>query len=176
MSIRKRQVTYDSIRADTAREGYPWSALRDVEWDVTNNPIYGKPFCSEWWQGIQQSILNELGDLDLLSAAAEPGWDPAPRRDAVIQIALINSPPRWTTRGYDFAYGNMVDFSVGEPGVMVSVQNAAQQGLAAYGLGKNQCVFCCLLKGIFGSCSDGAGAYLNGAVLAIAILYFDQPL
>ena len=75
-------------------------------------------------QGIQQSILNELGDLDLLSAAAEPGWDPAPRRDAVIQIALINSPPRWTTRGYDFAYGNLVDFSVGEPGVMVSVQKS----------------------------------------------------
>ncbi|MAZ86144.1 MAG: conjugal transfer protein TraG [Cellvibrionaceae bacterium] len=137
---------YDSIRADTVREGYPWSALRDVEWDATNHPVYGKPFCSEWWLGIQQSILSEQGDLDLLSAAAEPGWDPAPRRDAVIQIALINSPPRWTTRGYDFAYGNLVDFSVGEPGVMVSVQNAAQQGLAAYGLGKTSVSFAAYLR------------------------------
>ena len=142
----ERPGYYDSIRADTVREGYPWSALRDVEWDVTNHPVYGKPFCTEWWQGIQQAILNELGDLDLLSAAAEPGWDPIARQDTVIQIALINSPPRWTTRGYDFAYGNLVDFSVGEPGIMVSVQNAAQQGLAAYGLGKTAISFAAYLR------------------------------
>lgn len=137
---------YNVIRADSVREGYPWSALRDVEWDASNAPIYGKPFCTQWWQGIQQSILSELGDLDLLSAAAEPSWDPAPRRDAIIQMALINSPPRWTTRGYDFAYGNLVDFSVGDPGIMVSVQNAAQQGLAAYGLGKTSVSFAAYLR------------------------------
>jgi len=60
-----------------------------------------------------------LGDLDLLSAAAESGLGPASRRDAVIQIALINPLPCWTTCGHDFAYGNMVDFSVGDPGIMV---------------------------------------------------------
>ena len=61
-------------------------------------------------------------------------------------MALINSPPRWTTRGYDFAYGNLVDFSVGDPGIMVSVQNAAQQGLAAYGLGKTSVSFAAYLR------------------------------
>ncbi len=137
---------YDSIRADSMREGYPWSALRDIEWDAADPPVYGKPFCTEWWQGIRQAVLTELSDLDLLSAAAESGWDPVLRRDAIIQMALINSPPRWTTRGYDFAYGNLVDFSVGEPGVMVSVQNAAQQGLAAYGLGKTSVSFAAYLR------------------------------
>lgn len=137
---------YDTLRADTIKPGYPWSALRDVEWAASDHPLYGKPYCTEWWQGLQQAILSELGDLELLAAAAEPGWDPAPRRDAVIQMALINSPPRWTTRGYDFAYGNLVDFSVGEPGIMVSVQNAAQQGLAVYGLGKTSVAFAAYLR------------------------------
>ncbi|MEE8058257.1 MAG: conjugal transfer protein TraG N-terminal domain-containing protein [Pseudomonadales bacterium] len=137
---------YDSLRAATVRAGYAWSALRDIEWDVANHPLYGKPYCTEWWQGIYQSILNDLGTIDLTAAAAEPGWNPVQRRDAVIQTALLNSPPRWTTRGYDFAYGNLVDFSVGEPGIMASVQNATQQGLAAYGLGKTSVSFAAYLR------------------------------
>ena len=137
---------YDTLRADSVREGYPWSALRDLEWDVSNHPVYGKPFCTEWWQGIRQSILSELNDLDLKSAAAEPSWDPDVRQDTLIQLALLNSPPRWTTRGYDFAYGNLVDFSVGEPGIMVSVQNAIQQGLAAYSLGEAGLIFAASLR------------------------------
>lgn len=130
------------------RSGYPWSALRDVEWDASDHPVYGKPYCTEWWQGIQIRIFDELGDLDLLAAAAEPGWDPTPRRDAVIQIALLNSPPRWTTRGYDFAYGNYVDFSVSdfERSIGTTVQNRGQQGLAAYGLAKTSVSFAAYLR------------------------------
>ncbi len=137
---------YDSIRADTVRQGYPWSALRDIEWEAGNNPVWGKPYCTEWWQGIEQDILLELIDLDLLSSVAEPGWAPGPRRDAIIQLALVNSPPRWTTRGYDFAYGNLVDFSTGDPGIMVAVQNRGQQGLATYGLGKAAVSFAAYLR------------------------------
>lgn len=137
---------YNELRSDRIREGYPWSALRDIEWDATNNPVYGKPFCNEWWNNLSNDILSELDDLDLVAAAAEPGWDPTTRRDAIIQTALLNSPPRWTTRGYDFAYGNLVDFSVGDPGIAVSVQNAAQQGLAAYGLGKASVSFAAYLR------------------------------
>ena len=55
---------YDAIRADGIREGYPWSALRDVEWDLSNHPVDGKRFCNEWWKGIQPSGRHELGDLD----------------------------------------------------------------------------------------------------------------
>lgn len=137
---------YNVLRADSIRKGYAWSTLRDVEWDATDHPLYGKPYCHEWWQGIEQSLLVELSDLDLLAAAAEPGWDPALRQDAMIQAALINSPPRWTTRGYDFAYGNLVDLSVGDPGIMVSVQNMGQQLLSAYALGKTSISFAAYLR------------------------------
>ena len=137
---------YGDIRADKVREGYPWSSLRDVEWDITNHPLYGKPFCTEWWQGIRQAVLSELDDLDLLSAAAEPGWDPTHRQDSIIQIALLNSPPRWTTRGYDFAYGNQVGTNSSDSGVLASVQNTAQQGLALYGLVKTSISFAAYLR------------------------------
>ena len=128
------------------REGYPWSSLRDVEWDITNHHLYGKPFCTEWWQGIRQAVLSELDDLDLLSAAAEPGWDPTHRQDSIIQIALLNSTPRWTTRGYDFAYGNQVGTNSSDSGVLASVQNTAQQGLALYGLVKTSISFAAYLR------------------------------
>tara|TARA_R110002124_G_scaffold5786_11_gene36334 strand:- start:7251 stop:8819 length:1569 start_codon:yes stop_codon:yes gene_type:complete len=138
---------YDSLRSDSIREGFPWSALRDVEWDASNHPVYGKPYCNEWWPRIQQAVLNDLGDIDLQSAAAEPGWDAVQRRDVITQLALINSPPRWTTRGYDFAYGNLVDFEVGEQsGIFAAVQNAGQQGLAVYGLGKASISFAAFLR------------------------------
>ena len=137
---------YNQLRSDSIREGFPWSALRDIEWDATNNPVYGKPFCTEWWDRIQQDILSELDDIDLTAAAAEPGWDPVQRRDAIIQTALLNSPPRWTTRGYDFAYGNLVGVSNSEPGIVASVQNATQQGLATYGLGKTSVSFAAYLR------------------------------
>lgn len=152
---------YDSIRADTVRRGYPWSALRDVEWDITDHPIYGKPFCNEWWAGIKQSVLNELGDLDLLAAQAEPGWDINLRQDAVIQLTLLNSPPRWTTRGYDFAYGNLVDFSITEfeRKIGITVQNLGQQGLAAYGLAKTSVSFAAYLR-----------VFLEGAPMAQALI------
>ena len=74
-------------------------------------------------------------------------WDAVQRRDVITQLALINSPPRWTTRGYDFAYGNTVDFEVGEQsGIFVAVQNATQQGLAVYGLGKASISFAAFLR------------------------------
>jgi hypothetical protein len=40
---------YNTLRSDAVREGFPWSQLRDVEWTVDDNPVYGKPFCNEWW-------------------------------------------------------------------------------------------------------------------------------
>ncbi|MDA1370267.1 MAG: conjugal transfer protein TraG N-terminal domain-containing protein [Proteobacteria bacterium] len=134
---------YDVLRADTVREGYSWSALRDIEWDINNHPVYGKPYCTEWWQGIHQDVLTELNDLDLLSAAAEPGWDPTPRQDAIIKVALLNTPPRWTTRGYDFAYGN---FTSNGNGLIESVQNGSQQILATYGLSKASVSFAAYLR------------------------------
>lgn len=141
---------YDVLRADSTREGFPWSALRDVEWTIEDHPIFGKPFCREWWQSIEAKILTELNDLDLLSVAVETEWDTVQRRDALIQIALLGSPPRWTTRGYDFAYGNLTDVNVEnlsfvDPAIE-SVQNGLQQGLAAFSLATNTLSFAAYLR------------------------------
>ena len=37
---------YSSLRSVALRRGFPWSALRDIEWDETNHPIFGRPYCS----------------------------------------------------------------------------------------------------------------------------------
>ena len=139
---------YDTLRAESIREGYPWSQLRDVEWDISDHPVYGKPYCNEWWAGLRNELLSELNDIDLAAAAAEPDWDTELRQDAIIQAALLNSPPRWTTRGYDFAYGNMVDFAASdrESRFFAPIQNFGQQALAAYGLGKVALGFAAVLR------------------------------
>ena len=142
---------YDSLRSHSIREGFLWSQLRDIEWETGDHPIYGKPFCQEWWiansQGLARKILDQADGMDLIAAAAEPGWDSIKRRDAIIKAAMLNSPPRWTTRGYDLAYGNLISFFDGqEPGVMASIQNATEQGLSAYGLARESISFAAYLR------------------------------
>lgn len=142
---------YNALRSEAMREGFPYSQLRDVEWDPADAPAYGRPYCTEWWtdasSGLARKILDETGGMDLVAAAAEPSWDPEQRRDAVIRAALLNASPRWTTRGYDFAYGSVFQFgSPGEQGVVASVQNAAEQGLSAYGLARESLTFAAYLR------------------------------
>ncbi|MEJ2445020.1 MAG: conjugal transfer protein TraG N-terminal domain-containing protein [Exilibacterium sp.] len=131
---------YDTLRSDSIRQGFVWSQLRDLEWEVDNHPIYGKPYCNEWWNnaalGLATKILNQTQGLELVAAAAEPGWDETKRRDAIIKAAMLNSPPRWTTRGYDFAYGDLIADNADGNGVLASAQNLAEQGLAVYGLAR----------------------------------------
>ncbi len=128
---------YDSIRSDSIREGFPYSQLRDVEWDVSESPVNGKPFCNEWWtsvNGLAQRILDETDNLELVAAAVEPSWNPVQRRDSIIQAAMLNSPARWTNRGYDLAYGNQAHFSYQGDSIWASVLNRSQQALISYGL------------------------------------------
>lgn len=142
---------YNTLRSDAVREGFPWSQLRDVEWDIDDNPVFGKPYCNEWWTdasaGLARKILAQTDGMDLVAAVAEPSWDPVQRRDAIIRAVLLNSSPRWTTRGYDFAYGDLTQFgSPGQEGIVASVQNAAEQGLAAYGLARESLTFAAFLR------------------------------
>jgi hypothetical protein len=142
---------YDTLRSDVIRNGFPYSQLRDTEWDVTNAPLFGKPFCNEWWtdstSGLAQKILDETDGIELVAASVELSWSADERKDAIIQAAMLNSPPRWTTRGYDFAYGNLTSFAgEADKGVWASVQNYAQQGIAAYGLSKESLSFAAFLR------------------------------
>lgn len=130
---------YDTLRSDTIRKGFPYSQLRDLEWDVSNSPVFGKPFCSEWWAdeniGLAQKILDTTNNIELVAAAVEIGWDGVQRRDAIIKAALLNSPARWTNRGYDHAYLNFTKTYTGDdPGFWGALQSRSQQALAGAGL------------------------------------------
>jgi len=143
---------YDSIRSDSVREGFVWSQLRDVEWDTGNHPTYGKPFCSEWWSspanGLAAKIIDETDGMDLIAAAAEPIWDSTQRRDAVIRAALLNSPARWTGRGYDLAYGNLTHLYSDDSWNTLNhfIDNRPMQAVAAYGLGREALSFAAYLR------------------------------
>lgn len=131
---------YDSLRSEAIREGFVYSQLRDLEWTMDDHPVYGRPFCTEWWtdatMGLAQKILDETDGIALVAAAVEVGWDPVQRRDAIIQAVMLNTLARWTNRGYDHAYANMTHFQTGDPGFWATIQNRAQQGIAGYGLAK----------------------------------------
>lgn len=131
---------YDTLRSDAIREGFVYSQLRDLEWSVDEAPVYGRPFCTEWWtngtMGLAQKILDETDGIDLVAAAAEPGWDAVQRRDAIIRVVMLNTPARWTNRGYDHAYATGSQLGSGDSGVWESLENRVQQGIAAYGLGR----------------------------------------
>lgn len=143
---------YDSIRSDSIREGFVWSSLRDVEWDSSDHPTYGKPYCSEWWgsttHGLVRKVLDETDGMDLIAAAAEPDWNAAQRRDAVIRAALLNSPARWTVRGYDLAYGNLTHLYSDDSWDTINhfIDNRPMQAVAAYGLGREALSFASYLR------------------------------
>lgn len=142
---------YNTLRSDTTREGFVYSQLRDLEWEPGDHPIYGKPYCREWWTqdvfGLAAKLLNQTNGLDLTAAAVEVGWEDVKRRDAIIRAVLLNSPARWTNRGYDYAYGNLNQFHLGDdPGYWAVLQNRGQQALAGYGLAKYSISFAAWLR------------------------------
>lgn len=96
-----------------------------------------------------KKILDETDGMDLIAAAAEPNWDGVQRRDAVIRAALLNSPLRWTTRGYDLAYGNLTHTYSDDSwfsSINHFLDNRPMQGVAAYGLGREALSFAAYLR------------------------------
>lgn len=144
---------YDTIRSDTVRKGFTWSAQRDIEWNADDHPRNGKPFCNEWWgatnrYGLARKVLDETDGMDLIAAAAEPNWDATQRRDAVVRAALLNSPARWTVRGYDLAYGNLTSMYPDDGWDFLNhfIDNRSMQAVAAYGLGRESLSFATYLR------------------------------
>lgn len=141
---------YDTLRSESTREGFLYSQLRDVEWELGEHPIYGKPFCHEWWTddavGLAQKILAQTNGIELVAAAVEADWDGTRRRDGIIRAVMLNSPPRWTNRGYDLAYANFTQIQNDDPGFWAILQNRAQQALAGYGLARESLSFAAYLR------------------------------
>lgn len=142
---------YDTLRSDAIREGFVYSQLRDLEWEPDDHPIYGKPSCREWWShsalGIAAKIVSATDGVDLIAAAVEVGWDAQKRRDAIVQAVMLNSPARWTNRGYDLAYGMQAKFYIGEDaGYWGVLENRGMQALSGGGLVMNSLSFASWLR------------------------------
>lgn len=141
---------YRSLRSDSVRQGFLYSQLRDVEWDVNYPPVYGKPLCHEWWTnaslGIAQKILNQTDNIEQVAAVAEADWDAAQRRDAIIKAVLLNSPPRWSSRGYDLAYGSSAGVADNNRSIWDRLRNGSQITLAGFGLGMESVTFAAMIR------------------------------
>lgn len=135
---------YDSLRSELSIKGFPFAAVRDVEWDVAdpNKPVDGRPFCDSWWNnatsGLKKRIIDENSWIETLSATIEAGLTLSSRQDLLVKVALYQSIVTYAPRGYDFAYSNT---SYGNMWGVDSLQNASRQVIAgvasAYERAKN---------------------------------------
>lgn len=110
---------YDSLRAGKSVEPFLYDPLRDVEWDVGVGdvpPVYGKPTCAQWWngipgvQGLKGKMVGDLNYWDNLMAVYEAGFaDVSIRQDVMLKKLLFSHDDMgvFQPRGYDFAYNNV---------------------------------------------------------------------
>ncbi len=124
---------YDSLRSETVINGFPFAAVRDVEWDAAdpNRPANGRPFCDSWWtnatSGLKKRIIDENSWIETLSATVEAGLTLGTRQDLLVKVALYQSIVTYAPRGYDFAYSNT---SYGNMWGMDAIQNGSRQVIA----------------------------------------------
>jgi len=67
---------YDTLRSETIREGFPFDAARDTEWDPSitdpdnpmHPPVNGRPYCKEWWEDPNVGLQKRLLELDRMQA------------------------------------------------------------------------------------------------------------
>jgi hypothetical protein len=116
---------YNAIRPMKLIKPFPYSPLRDTEWDAAvgdDLPVYGRPTCLQWWGGIsgtvglKDQLILELTEWDLIMAAAELGFGSvAERQDVLIKklLSLGSDVGVFVPRGYDMAYENKMDNGTG---------------------------------------------------------------
>ncbi|MEJ1416243.1 MAG: conjugal transfer protein TraG N-terminal domain-containing protein [Candidatus Sedimenticola sp. (ex Thyasira tokunagai)] len=68
-----------AYRAPLVIQGFPYSAARDTEYPATAIPVWGRPYCNEWWTngtvGLRKKLLDEV-EPNFLSQVQTvlPGW------------------------------------------------------------------------------------------------------
>ncbi len=120
---------YDTLRSTAIREGFPFTATRDTEWDPTAAPddpmappAWGKPTCKQWWEdtdaGLKRKLITEGQGLWDWLLAQLPGVDIEKRQDSVVRSLLSNGPAQWVSN--DYAHGNT------NPGGFPTPENAVK--------------------------------------------------
>lgn len=131
----ERPGYYDTLRSTASIAGWSYDANRDTEYDPATSPIWGKPFCLEWWQdeqlGLKQKLI-EAGEetsagISGLVVSIAPTWASDHQRDVVVKAVLTNAPPTWSNN-------ELVALNRADGGIIGSVQQFVKKGLAGGGI------------------------------------------
>jgi len=126
---------YDTLRPLSPVAGWPYSGVRDIEYDPDEPPDWGKPYCKEWWEeddtGLRDKLVVEAdltaGGLSGLIVAIAPFLATEKQYDAVARVVLTNSPPSWSNN-------DLVAYNSGTSGLMSNAEQLVKGGLATGGV------------------------------------------
>lgn len=95
---------YDTLRPAHAIVGWPYQTARDTEYDPAAPPVWGKPYCKQWWEdgaiGLREKLIHEADATSAgfsgLVVAIAPMLASEQQQDAVAKTVLTNAPPAWS--------------------------------------------------------------------------------
>ena len=126
---------YDILRPSSPIVGWAYIAARDTEYEPSDPPTWGKPYCDAWWSdddiGLRQKLVAEAditsGGLSGLIIAIAPFLAGEKQFDAVARVVLTNAPPSWSNN-------DLVAYNTGSTGLISSAQQLIKGGLATGGV------------------------------------------
>lgn len=95
---------YDTYRASVPIEEWPFDVHRDTEYDPSNPPAVGRPYCKQWWEHESIGLREKLISVVNVQAAGYPAvllnfgftFNSEQFKDVVARTALLNRPPQWS--------------------------------------------------------------------------------
>ncbi len=96
---------YNSLRPNRPVSGWPYSSVRDTEYDSAAPPTWGRPFCKQWWEaggiGVRAKLVREAdatsAGFSSLVVTLAPTLASEKQQDAVARTVLNNAPPTWSS-------------------------------------------------------------------------------
>lgn len=95
---------YNTYRASTPIEDWPYDVHRDTEYDPHDPPANGRPYCKQWWEHERIGLRQKLIEVVNVQAAGLPAvllnfgftFNSERFKDIVARTALLNRPPNWS--------------------------------------------------------------------------------
>ena len=126
---------YDTFRPAMQISGWAYNAARDTEYDPAAPPVWGKPYCKQWWEdgasGLRTQLIDEADTTSAgfsgLVVAVAPALAAEQQIDAVARTVLTNSPPIWSSN-------DLVANNASSTGLANTAESWIKGGLASGGV------------------------------------------
>ncbi len=126
---------YDTLRPINPVAEWIYDVTRDTEYDPLVPPIWGKPYCKQWWEeggiGLREKLVNEADTTSTgfssLVVAIAPVLATEQQKDAVAKTVLTNAPPSWSSN-------DLVAYNASGSGLVSAAGSFVKEGLAAGGI------------------------------------------